>query len=580
MANSKDDYIFRSPFADIGEKIKIPEIPLHSFIFQSIGMNHDILGERPLVIDAQREQSILYKELEPLSKQFASALTRMGFKKGDVLFYMTYNSSLMYVLHFGVWMCGGATRGYFQREEKGEVERIMREVGAKFALCEQETSDTIKWAASQMEWPVKLLCIDGGVEGAILVEDMVYKDDGSAYKEIEINPKEDVVFIPSTNGSTGFPKGSLITHFNYVAMLAGMGAPMKFSSDVKHKVFLSVMTNFTNAPMLTFLNCVVRKYTFISIPKFRENEYFKYVDRYKPDVIFLFPYAARWFSRTHEVLEHDLSTVKEIIVTGAVFEHATLMQLSKKMPQTNIYVTYGSTEMLFVSCHDFSHYFAPEAAGRIVSQCSPVVEFENENHVSCGLLLTFVEAKILDVSSGKPLGKMKKGKLMVRSPYVFKGYLQNAGKGFKKAVDDEGWFDSGDIAFFDENNHLYVVDRLKSIFKCYMHQVSPVEIEGVIVQIPDVLSVGVVGIPNPQATSVARAYVVLKPGSKITAEEIKEYVAGRTPFYKHLHGGVIFLDKLPETRGGKIDRLSLLKHAKDNMKSETNGNTLPFFEAV
>ncbi|XP_071452964.1 uncharacterized protein [Hetaerina americana] len=118
MANLDEDKIFRSPFAKIVNRAMIPNTPLTTFIFHSIRMNHEVHSDRPLLIDAVRDQSILYRELEPLSKQFASALTRIGFKKGDVLFYLTYNASLMYLLHFGVWLCGGATRGYFQRESK------------------------------------------------------------------------------------------------------------------------------------------------------------------------------------------------------------------------------------------------------------------------------------------------------------------------------------------------------------------------------------------------------------------------------------------------------------------------------
>ncbi|XP_071452628.1 uncharacterized protein [Hetaerina americana] len=572
MASQDEDKIFRSPFAEIGKKIVIPDVPLTTLIFQSIRMNREAHGDRPLVIDAVRDQSILYRELEPLSKQFASALTRIGFKKGDVLFYLTYNASLMYLLHFGVWLCGGATRGYFQCESKEEVERIIREVGARFALCEQETYDTIKWASEQMEWPVKLLCIDGEVEGAIPVEDMVYKDDGSAYKEIDINPKEDVIYIPSTNGSTGLPKGSLITHFNCVSLLAGIGAPLKLTSNMKQKTFLSVMCNFTNGPFLTFICCIIQNYTYISISKFDENDYFKYIDKYKPDVLFLFPYVANWFARSHELQNHDLSSIREIIVTGSVFDHSTLSVMSKNIPHSDVYVIYGSTETLFVSSQNFAHHYSIDSFDRRGNHKYHVAELDNDTHVSCGFLTTLMEAKILDITSGKPLGEMEKGKLMLRSPYLLKGYLQGVGKECKKAVDEDGWFDTGDLAFFDHSGQLYIIDRLKSIFKYQMHHVSPADIEGVISKMPAVWTVGVVGVPNPETTSVARAYVVIKSGYKVTEEEIKEYVSAHTPYYKHLHGGVVFMDKLPETRGGKIDRLALLKQAKDEMKSESTVN--------
>ncbi|XP_046394807.1 luciferin 4-monooxygenase-like [Ischnura elegans] len=567
MGFPDDDKIFRSPFAEIGKEIVIPDVSLPTFLFQSIRLNSDIHGDRPIVIDALRNQAVYFKEFEPLSKQFASALTRIGFKKGDVLFYLTYNSSLMYLLHVGVWLCGGATRGYYQREEKEELERIIKEVGARFVLCEPETSDAVKWAASQMEWPVKVLSIDGEVEGAIPVEDMVYKDDGSAYSEVNINPREDGVYIPSTNGSTGKPKGSVVTHFNIVSLLAGMGAPMKLTSNMMPKTYFSVLTNYTGAPFLAYITAIVKNYTIVTLSKFNGSDFFKYVDKYRPDGLFLFPYVANWFSRSEELQKHDLSSIREIIATGSVFDHATLSLLSKKMPLTDVNVLYGSTEMQFVSSQNFAQHYEIENASRGINKGYCVAELNNETHVSCGLLMTFMEAKILDVESDKPLGIMEKGKLLVRAPYIFKGYIQGPGKDLNIAVDENGWFDSGDLAFFDEGGHLFIVDRLKSIFKYYMHHVSPAEIEAVVSQIPAVLSVAVVGVPNPETTSEARAYVVVRPGCNVTEGEIKDYVAAHTPVYKHLHGGVVFLDKLPETRAGKIDRLSLAKKAKDTVKS-------------
>ncbi|XP_046395108.1 luciferin 4-monooxygenase-like [Ischnura elegans] len=149
-----------------------------------------------------------------------------------------------------------------------------------------------------------------------------------------------------------------------------------------------------------------------------------------------------------------------------------------------------------------------------------------------------------------------------------KGYINFSNKeGFRSVVDEDGWLDTGDLGFFDNDDHLYVIERLNMIFKYLMHQVSPVDIEGVILQHPSVQSVGVVGVPNPETTSAARAYVVIKPGCRVTEEEIKAIVADNMPFYKHLHGGVVFMDKLPESRGGKVDKPALLKQAIREKKS-------------
>lgn len=560
--------IVYSPFKEVAKNLVVPDVSLPTFVFRSIKLNEKILGDKPVLIDAVSGQVILFKEVEPLARRFASALARIGFQKGDVLYYMTYNAALLYVLNFGVWLCGGAIRGCYQKEEKEEIERQMKETKCRFVLCESETAPVVKWITERLGWPVKLLSIDGEVEGAMAVEDMVYKDDGCGMtEEVQINAKEDIVCIPSTNGSTGLPKGTLHTHHNIVGLLAEIGAPLdleKFPSSLS--TILSVMGNFNVGPFLSFHIAVIFGHTFISISKFDVTSFFKYIEKYKPNVIFLFPYLANWFARCQELDKLDLSCVKEITCGGSVVDKAVLTILNERLPEVKISVLYGMTETLLVSSVSFGQYFLPGKSCKLKVQ-----QIEDEHYVSCGPLLPFVEGKIVDIETGKVLGRKSKGKLLVRTPLVMKGYLKGPeGKGYASGVDEDGWLDTGDVGFFDEEGHLYIIDRLKSIFKYHMHQVSPAEIERVIGEHPSVLSVGVVGVPDPNTTSVARAYVIVKPGHSVTEDAIKKHVEERTVSYKHLHGGVVFVDKLPQTRGGKLDRTTLLKRAIQEMKSSSN----------
>ncbi|KAG8233936.1 hypothetical protein J437_LFUL005142 [Ladona fulva] len=173
----EDENIVKSPFAELAKQITFPEISLAKFIFQALKLNEKWNGDTPALIDAVQNKAILFKEIEPLSRKFATSLSKLGFQKGDVLYYVTYNASLLYVLQFGVWLCGGAVRGCFQTEEKEELERQMHETKCCFILCDSETASTVKWAVERLDWPTQLMSIDGEVEGAKPVEDMVYKDD-------------------------------------------------------------------------------------------------------------------------------------------------------------------------------------------------------------------------------------------------------------------------------------------------------------------------------------------------------------------------------------------------------------------
>ncbi|KAG8238111.1 hypothetical protein J437_LFUL012722, partial [Ladona fulva] len=112
-----DSFVFKSPNAEIAAKLQIPNVPLTTFLFDSIKRNQEFLKDKILAINATTEESIRFDEIERLSKQFASALTRMGFKKGDVLYYVTYDNLFLHVVQLGVWLCGGAVRGCFQNDE-------------------------------------------------------------------------------------------------------------------------------------------------------------------------------------------------------------------------------------------------------------------------------------------------------------------------------------------------------------------------------------------------------------------------------------------------------------------------------
>ncbi|XP_046394661.1 4-coumarate--CoA ligase CCL1-like [Ischnura elegans] len=562
----EDSLIVRSPFADLGKDLDVPNIPYPHFLFDCLRMNKKVLEDRVALMDALRKQTIMYKDIEPMAIRFASALTKRGFQKGDVFFYITYNSALLFVLQLGVELCGGAIRGCFQREEPGEVERQMRETKTRFILCEPETEKLVKMAAGNLDWPVNYFSIDGNVNGASPVEEMAYKDDGSAYnREIAINPEEDIMFIPSTGGSTGIPKGVLHTHRNVVTMQVGIGAPFDLERvNWKIRTVLAVFGNFSVASTLAVQNALIFGDTLIIISIFDMDTYFKFFDHYKPSYIALYVYLANILIKSPELESREVSFVENILLGGSVSNPSMVNAVRKKFPHAKIDAMYGMTETLIISSNIYGQHYTVVMDPEKEALCqNKVLTIDGESYVSNGVLVSMVEAKIVDLDNGKALGRHAKGRLLVRSPLIMKGYLVPSEKqGIVSKRDENGWFDTGDLGFFDEDGHLYIIERINMIFKYFMHMVSPADVEEIILQHPCVQSVGVVGVPNPETTSAAWAYVVIKPGKSVTEEEIKQHVAENMPFYKHLHGGVVFMDKLPESRAGKIDRAALLRLSK------------------
>ncbi|XP_046395103.1 4-coumarate--CoA ligase-like 1 [Ischnura elegans] len=563
-----DPNIVVSPYSAFASQIKIPEIPLTDYLLQCLDMNYDLLKDLDWAADVVKGTSYKFRDLKPLSTKIASALTRLGFKKGDVLYYVTYDVALTYMIVFSVWRCGGAVRGCYQKEGKEEFERQMRETKTKFVMCDPETAEAVKWASARLDWPVHLLSI-GKVDGAIDVEEMIEKEDGSAFPHnVKINPKEDVVAIPNTSGSTGLPKGVMHTHYNFIGMLKSWGRPEKIEESQRIiRNVVGLMLNYAVGSVMNIVNSIYMGFTFHSISKFDKSTFLDQLIKIKPESIFIFPYVANWLIRLPELDNYDLSFIKQIGVGGSVLDSAAANIIEKRLPSVTLIQVYASTEALTVA----SSILKVADSSSPDSQLIAGVKFKNfkeEVHVSCGPILPLVKAKIVDKDKGCSVGRLEPGTLFVKSPYLMKGYLSSKHEKGYTCEDVDGWLDTGDIGFFDEDGELYILDRRSFMFKYNMHHVSPAELETVVGEHPAVLSVGVIGVPDKETTYAARAYVVLKAGCTATEEEIKEFVADRKVFYKHLHGGVVFVDHLPESRGGKLDRPALLNMVVREQKSK------------
>ncbi|KAG8224161.1 hypothetical protein J437_LFUL005545 [Ladona fulva] len=528
----KDEIIFKSPFYKKAIGLEVPNVSLPKLLFSALDKIYDVVKDNIWVMDVIKETSYKFSDIKPLTTRFASALTRIGFKKE-------------------------------------EYKRQMLETSARFIVCDPETAPSVKWAAGQLDWPTNLLSIGGEVEGATSVEEMIETDDGTAFPhDMEINSKEDILAIPNTSGSTGVPKGAMHSHYNFISLFLSLNSCGATEMDeMIGKSVLTSMGNFGVAGLGSLCRSIASGYSNYSISKFDHRKFVDYLLKFKPSGLYIYPYVASWLARAPELNADDFSFIRRISLVGTVMDLATAKILSSKLPQMQLTQSFAMSETLILASSELTKLSDTTSDKEEKVAGLKYKKLGEEYHVSSGILLPLVEAKIVDSESRCTVGHNKRGSLWIRCPYIMKGYLRtNSAKGYVSQLDEEGWLDTGDLAFIDETFHLYVLERRNFIFKYYTHQVSPAELEAVIGEHPAVLSVGVVGIPNPITTSVARAFVVLRPGCQATEEEIKSYVAERKEFYKHLHGGVEFVDYLPENRGGKLDRNALVNRAISNKK--------------
>lgn len=352
---------------------------------------------------------------------------------------------------------------------------------------------------------------------------------------------EDVAFLPYSSGTTGLAKGVQLTHSNLTANCEMLDVEMNNT-----RLILPTTSTFQDV-----LPCVLpffHIYGFtctlssklsqgcklVTLPKFQPDTFLNSLSHYKGTMVHLVPPIVLFLGHHPNLEKKHVDSIRIVMSGAAPIGASDAERMQKRMPQIKFIQGYGLTE---------------------TSPCAMFGEQGYTNYQSVGKPLSNTEAKIVDLTDGTNtgLGPGKVGELLVRGPHVMKGYLNNE-QATKEIIVENGWLRTGDISYYDEDGNFYITDRLKELIKVKGFQVPPAELEAVIRQHPMVLDAAVVGVPHEINGEAPRAFVVVKPDGAVTEEELKEFVAERVAKFKHLEGGVRFLESIPKNASGKILR--------------------------
>lgn len=378
---------------------------------------------------------------------------------------------------------------------------------------------------------------------------------------VEINPKNDIACILYSSGTTGLPKGVMLTHYSMVANLCqtttcrqppgsreivlpcgDMGIMAKpHPGDI---FFIPFPYFHLGGIYMGLFWPLVQGATLICIPNWDPKVFLHSVQKYRVNRLILPPPVQVFLAKSPLIDQYDLSSVKTILCGAAPISKETANEVFKRIPslEHNVQI-YGMTE-LSPLCHS-----------------SPLAPNSRSKLDSIGLLVSSTSCKIVDPESGRTCGVGEVGEIWIKGPQVMKGYLNNE-KATRDMITPNGWCKTGDIGHFDQDEYFYVSDRLKELIKVRGFQVAPAELEALILVHPSVAEVCVVGVPDPYAGELPCAYVVLKANHSASEEEIANYVANHVVYYKQLKGGVIFTDSIPKTASGKLLRRLLREKAR------------------
>ncbi|VAI80641.1 unnamed protein product [Triticum turgidum subsp. durum] len=494
--------VFRSRLPDI-------EIPAHLTLQDYCFERLPEVAARPCLIDGQTGAVHTYAEVSELSRRCAAGLRRLGVGKGDVVMNLLRNCPEFAFVFLGAARLGAATTTANPFCTPHEIHRQASAAGARLIVTEACAVDKVRAFA------------------ALAADEQVDPDD--------------VVALPYSSGTTGLPKGVMLTHRSLVTSVAqqvdGENPNLYFGPN---DVLLCVLPLFhiysLNSVLLAGLRagCAI-----VIMRKFDHGALVRLVRAHAVTVAPFVPPIVVEIAKSDRVTAADLASIRMVMSGAAPMGKDLQDAFMAKIPNAVLGQGYGMTE-----------------AGPVLSMC---LAFAKEpfgvKSGSCGTVVRNAELKIVDPDTGASLGRNLPGEICIRGNQIMKGYL-NDPESTKNTIDKDGWLHTGDIGYVDDDDEIFIVDRLKEIIKYKGFQVPPAELEALLITHAEIKDAAVVSMQDELTGEVPVAFIVRIEGSEISESEIKQFVAKEVVFYKRIHK-VFFADSVPKSPAGKILRKDL-----------------------
>ncbi|CAH1370226.1 unnamed protein product [Tenebrio molitor] len=529
--------IVQSP---LGPCKKIP----NENIVEHIYKNNENWIQEPAATCASSGRTYTYGMLRMLINRCAQALLgHCGMKPREVVGLLLPNIPEYIIICHGAIEAGLTVTFVNPLYTPDEIKRQFENAGVKMIVTVPILLEVATTIAPQLQDYRTTVCIGGEDDPSKNVHSLQSLLAGGHEAELPgINPRE-IAILPYSSGTTGLPKGVMLSHYNLVANLAQGDHPALYdleTKDGRRHTVLTVLPFFHIYGFNAILNLSLKNGAHIvTLPKFTPEEYIKTLVQYKPTFVFVVPSLLLFLATHPAVTKEHLSSVESVQSGAAPLTEGLLQKFRQKIGRDDVLIRqgYGMTES------------AP------VALCMPKLTPPSKIG-TVGVPYPGTEAKIISLSTGEPLGTHKSGELLVRGPQLMMGYLNND-QATAETIDEDGWLHTGDVAYYDEDHYFYLVDRCKELIKVKGNQVSPTELENLLLDLPGVADVAVAGIPDALAGEVPKAFIVRNPGSNLSEDDVLLYINPKVAHYKKIAGGVKFVESIPRNPSGKILRNEL-----------------------
>lgn len=501
---------------------------------------------------------LTYRQLRDEVFKFAHVLSKLGVKKGERVSLMLANTPQSVIAYYAVLLLGGVVVQTNPMYTERELKHQLEDAGVETILALDLVYPRLSKVASQT--PLKHIIYTSIKDYLPFPKNLLYpfkqKKDGMwhdipygngvyAYEQlmkaapatrpepVALDPKEDLALLQYTGGTTGLPKGVMLTHYNLVVNTFQC-IEWQEKHDEEQQRVLAVLPFFHVYGMTVVMNLsIATGALMILLPRFDVKEVLETIQKEKPTQ---FPGAPTMYIgllNHPDVNKYDLSSVNICLSGSAPLAPEVQKQFETLSNGGRLVEGYGLTE------------------------ASPVTHSNPINGLrkvgSIGIPWPDTDARIVDEEGNDvPVGEV--GELIIRGPQVMKGYWNRPDETAKTLRD--GWLYTGDMARIDEDGYFYIVDRKKDMIIAGGFNIYPREVEDVLFEHPAVKEAAVVGVPDPYRGETVKAFIVLKEGKTVTEEELDQHCRANLAAYK-VPRIYEFRDELPKTMVGKVLRRQL-----------------------
>ncbi len=497
--------------------VDIPSVPITEFVLR----HADELADRQAIEEVGSGRGYTFGALKQAIHAFAGGLQAKGIGPGETVAIMAPNLPEYAIVFHGVAVAGGTITTINPTYTADEVRHQLQDSDATVLVTIGMFLETAQ-AAIEGTSVTEIVTMDGAPGTTALTS--LFAD---PIEQVEVDPMEHVVVLPYSSGTTGLPKGVMLTHHNLVANISQCEPVITYGDD---EVAIAALPFFHIYGMQVLMNGLLANgVRVITMPRFDLEQALSTIQDQKVTRFFAVPPMVLALAKHPLVDQYDLSSLRQVF-SGAAPLGAEIAQEASRRIGTEVVQGYGMSEL------------SP------VSHATPAGDYKPG---SSGVTVPNAQCRIVD-ANGEDQDVGGRGELWVKGPLVMKGYLKN-GEATRNTIDEEGWLHTGDVAEIDEDGHFYIVDRVKELIKFKGFQVPPAELEALLLTHPGIADAAVIGIPDEEAGELPKAFVVLAAGEELSEDDVKAFVADKVATYKQLRI-VEFIEQIPKSASGKILR--------------------------